>query len=101
MEGGGRTADKYLVGIPLAITAAVFGLFAIVEWRRLPVVARVYLGTATAFAIGAFTYPGMSIDQVVESTREGLTYLLAAARVAAFVAVLVCVATFLRERAFD
>jgi hypothetical protein len=63
------------------------------------VVARVYLGAATAFAIGAFTYPGMSVEQVVAGTSEGLTYVLAVARVAAFVAVLVSVATFLRERA--
>jgi hypothetical protein len=35
----------------------------------------------------------------VAGTRDGLTYLLAAARVAAFVAVLVSIATFLRERA--
>ena len=101
MEGEARTADKDLVGIPLALTSALFGLFAIAEWRRLPVVARVYLGASTAFAIGAFIYPGMSIEQVVDGTRDGLTYLLAAARVAAFVAVLVSVATFLRERAFD
>ena len=89
------------MGIPLALTAALFGLFAIAEWRRLPAVARIYLGAATAFAIGAFTYPGMSVEQVVDGTPEGLTYLLAAARVAAFVAVLVSVATFLRERVLD
>src|SRR2546423_11638819 len=74
------------MGIPLALTAALFGLFAIAEWRRLPVVARVYLGVATAFAIGASTYPGMSIEQVLDGTRDGLTYVLAAARVAAFLA---------------
>lgn len=101
MEGGASSADKDLVGIPLALTAALFLLFAIAEWRRLPVVARIYLGAATAFAIGAFTYPGMSIEQIVDGTRDGMTYVLAAARVAAFVAVLVSVATFLRERAID
>jgi hypothetical protein len=101
VEAGAKTADKDLVGLPLALTSALFGLFAIAEWRRLPVVARIYLAAATAFAIGAFTYPGMSIEQVVDGTRDGLTYLLAAARVAAFVAVLVSVATFLRERALD
>src|SRR3954462_6458195 len=47
VEGGARTADKDLVDIPLALTAALFGLFAVAEWRRLPVVARVYLGVAT------------------------------------------------------
>jgi hypothetical protein len=87
------------MGLPLAITAALFALFAIAEWRRLPVIARIYLGAATAFAIGAFTYPGMSITEVIDGTRDGLTYVLAAARVAAFAAVLVSVATFLRERA--
>jgi hypothetical protein len=101
VEGGARLADKDLVGIPLALTAALFLLFAIAEWRRLPVVARVYLGAATAFAIGAFTYPGLSVGQVLDGTRDGLVYVLAAARVAAFVAVLVSVATFLRERALD
>jgi hypothetical protein len=94
-----QTADNRVMGIPLALTSALFALFAVAEWRRLPVVARVYLGAATAFAIGAFTYPGMSVSDVLDGTRDGLTYLLAAARVAAFVAVLVSVMTFLRERA--
>ena len=86
------------VGVPLAITAAMFAVFATAEWRRLPVVARVYLGVATAFAIGALSYPGLSVADAIENTRDGLTYLLAAARVAGFAAVLVSVATFLRER---
>jgi uncharacterized membrane-anchored protein len=87
------------MGIPLALTAALFALFAIAEWKRLPVIARIYLGAATAFAIGAVTYPGMSIAEVIDGTRDGLMYLLAAARIVAFAAVLVSVATFLRERA--
>ena len=87
------------MGIPLALTAALFALFAIAEWRRLPVIARIYLGAATAFAIGAFTYPGMSVAQVIDGTRDGLVYVLAVARVVAFAALLVSVATFLRERA--
>ena len=87
------------MGIPLALTAAFFALFAIAEWRRLPLVARVYLGVATAFAIGALTYPGMSIADVLDGSRDGLVYVLAVARVTAFAAVLVSVATFLRERA--
>ena len=87
------------MGIPLALVAALFLLFAVAEWKRLPVIARIYLGAATAFAIGAFTYPGMSIAEVIDGTRDGLVYVLAAARVAAFAAVLVSVATFLRERA--
>jgi hypothetical protein len=85
--------------MPLVLTATLFAAFALVEWRRLPVVARVYLGTATAFAIGAYTYPGMSVTEVLDGSRDGLAYVLAAARVVAFTAVLVSVTTFLRERA--
>lgn len=87
--------------MPLVLTAILFALFAVAEWRRLPVVGRVYLGVATAFALGALRHPGMSISDVLDGSRDGLVYVLAAARVAAFTAVLVSVATFLRERAFD
>jgi hypothetical protein len=87
------------MGIPLALSALLFAGFAVAEWRRLPVAARVYVGVATAFAIGALTYPGMSLTDVLDGTRDGLVYVLAAARVAAVVAVLVSVTTFLRERA--
>ena len=87
------------MGIPLAFSAALFAILAIVEWRRLPLVARVYLGAATAFAIGALAYPGLSIAEVLDHSRDGLAYLLGVARVAAFTAVLVSVVTFLRERA--
>jgi hypothetical protein len=85
--------------MPLLLTSALFAVFALVEWRRLPVVARVYLGSATAFAIGAYTYPGLSVNEVLGGARDGLVYLLAVARVVAFTAVLVSVTTFLRERA--
>jgi hypothetical protein len=94
-----QVADNRVMGIPLALTAVLFAGFAVAEWRRLPVVARIYLGVATAFAIGAAAYPGMSIVAVLDGTRDGLTYVVAAARVAAVVAVLVSVTTFLRERA--
>ena len=87
--------------MPLFLTVALFLLFAVAEWQRLPVVARVYLAAATAFSIGAFTYPGMSIVDVIDGSRDGLVYVLGAARVAAFVAVLVSVTTFIRERALD
>src|SRR3954454_24668857 len=87
------------MGLPLAITAALFFLFAVAEWRRLPVIARIYLDAATAFAIGAFTYPGLSVAEVIGGTRDGLVYLLAATPRIALAAVLVSVATFLRERA--
>ena len=87
--------------MPLLLTAALFILFATLEWDRLPLVARVYVGAATAFAIGAFTYPGMSIADVIGGSRDGLVYVLGVARVAAFAGVLVSVSTFIRERALD
>lgn len=85
--------------MPLALTTLLFALFALAEWRRHAVLARVYLGVATAFAIGAVSYPGMSITDVLDGSHDGLVYLLAAARVTAFTAVLVSVTAFLRERA--
>jgi hypothetical protein len=84
------------LGIPLAFSAVFFAGFAALEWRRLPVVARVYLGVATAFALGALAHPGMTIVQALDHTGDGLTWLLAAARVAGFTAVLVSAVTFLR-----
>ncbi len=87
------------MGIPLTLSAALFLILAIVEWRRLPVVARIYLGAATAFAIGALSYPGMSIAEVLDNAHDGLAYVLGAARVAAFTAMLVSVTKFLREHA--
>ena len=85
--------------MPLVLSALFFAVFATVEWKRLPVVARVYLGVATAFAIGAISHPGMSIADVIDHSRDGITYLLAAARMAGLTAVLISVTTFLRSLA--
>ena len=54
------------MSMPLALLALFFAVLGTVEWRRLPLVARVYLGVATAFAIGAMTFPGMTIADAVE-----------------------------------
>jgi hypothetical protein len=83
--------------IPLALSALVFAVFATVEWRRMPVCARIYLGVATAFALGAMTHPGMSVQDVLAQTRDGMTYLVATARMIGFTAVLVSLATFIRS----
>jgi hypothetical protein len=87
------------MGFPLLLSAVVFAALTLVEWRRLPVVARVYLGVATAFAIGALTHPGMTINDALDNTRDGLTWVLALARTAGFTAVLVSAVTFLRRAA--
>jgi hypothetical protein len=85
------------MSMPLVLLALFFAVFATVEWRRLPVVARVYLGVATAFAIGAATYPGMTITDAIEQTDSGIAVLLAAARAIGFAAVMVSLATALRR----
>lgn len=83
--------------MPLVLLALCFAVFATVEWRRLPLVARVYVGVATAFAIGALAYPGMTIADAVNQGDSGLAVLLAVARAVGFAAVMVSVATALRR----
>lgn len=85
--------------IPLALSALVFAVFATVEWRRMPVCARIYLGVATAFALGAITHPETSVQDVLAQTRDGMTYLVATARMIGFTAVFVSLATFIRSLA--
>ena len=87
------------MSMPLVLAALFFAVLATVEWARLPGVARIYLGVATAFAIGAFTHPWMNVADVVEQAGDGIAVLIAAARVAGFAAVMVSVATALRHAA--
>jgi hypothetical protein len=87
------------MSMPLTLLALFFAICATVEWRRLPVVARVYLGVATAFGIGAIAHPGMTVADALDQTRDGITVVLAAARMAGFAAVMVSVATALRSLA--
>ena len=85
------------IQVPLGLSALFFAVLATCEWRRMPICGRIYLGVATAFALGAMAHPSMSINDVLSQTRDGMTYLVAAARVAAFSAVLVSLTTFLRS----
>jgi len=82
--------------MPLALAALLFAVIATVEWDRLPGVARIYLGVATAFAIGAFAHPWMNVADAVGQGRDGIAVLLAAARMTGFAAMMVSVATALR-----
>ena len=84
------------IQVPLGVSALFFAVLATLEWRRMPVCGRVYLGVATAFAIGALAHPSMGINDVLSQTRDGVTYVVAMARIAALTAVLVSVTTFLR-----
>jgi hypothetical protein len=85
------------MSMPLLLAALFFAVLATVEWGRLPAVGRVYVGVATAFAIGALAHPGMSVADAVEQGSDGIAVLLAAARIAGFAAVMVSVASALRQ----
>jgi hypothetical protein len=87
----------HAIQVPLGFSALFFLVLATVEWRRMPVCGRIYLGVATAFALGALSHPNMSINDVLQQSRDGMAYVVAAARVAALTAVLVSVTTFLRQ----
>jgi hypothetical protein len=84
------------MSMPLLLLTLFFAVFATVEWRRLPVIARVYVGVATAFAAGAVVHPGMTISQAV-GEADGIALLLAAGRAVGFAAVMVSVASALRR----
>jgi hypothetical protein len=85
------------MSMPLLLLALLFAVFATAEWDRLPLVARVYLGVATAFLIGALAHPGTTIVQAIADSHDGIAVVLAAARAAGFCAVMVSVATALRK----
>jgi hypothetical protein len=87
------------MSMPLVLLALFFAVAATVEWDRLPAVARVYVGVATAFAIGAAAHPGMTIGQAMDAPADGITLVLAVARVLGFAAVMCSLATALRARA--
>jgi hypothetical protein len=85
--------------VPLLFSALFFAGLAIFEWRRAPVWARIHLGVATAFALAALGNPWMSIQDTLEGSRDGMTYVVALARAAGLVAALVTVSTRVREYA--
>jgi hypothetical protein len=85
------------MSMPLLLLALLFAVFATVEWHRLPLIARVYLGVATAFAIGAVVHPGTTIVQAIADHRDGIAIVLSAARAAGFAALMISVATALRR----
>ena len=85
--------------VPLFVSALLFAVFAVVEWRRAPVWGRIHLGVATAFAMAALSHPGMTVQDALDGARDGMSYVVALARAAGLVAGLVTVATRLRDYA--
>ena len=85
--------------VPLTLSALLFAGLAVAEWRRAPVWARVHLGVATAVALAALGNPGMTIQDALDGTRDGMSYVVALARAAGLVAALVTISTRVREYA--
>jgi hypothetical protein len=69
-----------MLDVPLLALFVVFAGLAYGEWARLPLCARVSLGGAVVFAIGAIKYPGQGVSVVVGHTGDGLVYLVTVAR---------------------
>jgi hypothetical protein len=97
MIGGRGTRTLHAIDLPIAISALVFAGLALLFWRQAPLCARIVLGVATVFGIAAVEYPGMSIDEVLGQTQDGLTYLVAAARISGFAAAMLAVTLMLRR----
>ena len=89
-----------MLHVPLLASALLFAAFAFAEWRRAPVRGRIHLGVATAFALGALAHPGLSVQEVLGRSPDGIAYVVGMARGAGMVAALVTVVTRLRESAF-
>ena len=89
-----------MLHVPLLISAFLFAGFAFVEWRRAPVWGRIHLAVATAFALGAVAHPGLSVQDLLTRSPDGIAYVVGIARGAGMVAALVTVVTRLREHAF-
>ena len=86
-----------VVHIPALASAAILASFAVLIWSTLPVCARLVLAAATAFAIGGIHHPGESVDDLVATTPDGVSYLVAAARVTGGAAALAAVALLARR----
>ncbi len=95
----GTAAGVAIIVLAVLVSALLFGAFAVAEWRRAPVWARVHLGVATAFVMAGLWHPGMTVQDALDGARDGMSYVVALARAAGLVAALVTVATRLRDYA--
>lgn len=85
--------------IPLILPTIVVGLVALVEWNRAEVVGRVALGAAFTLLLCAVRDPGLSASEILAYHDDGLTYMMAVARVLGLGCLLFCVSRVLRELA--
>jgi hypothetical protein len=85
-----------MLDVPLLALFVVFAGLAYAEWARLPLCARVSLGGAVVFAIGAVKYPGQGAVAVVGHTDDGLVYLVTVARGACAAVLMISAIVMLR-----
>jgi hypothetical protein len=78
--------------------AIIFGVLAGFDWRRMPVLARCSLATATAFLVGAITHPGVGLEQLLQDP-DGIGYLVATARALGAATVVCTIAVAARDAA--
>ena len=78
--------------------AIIFGVFAGLDWRRMPLLARCSAAVATAFLIGALTHPGMGLQQLLRDP-DGIGYLVAVARALGAATVVTSIAVAARDAA--
>jgi len=85
--------------IPLLVLAAVFAVLAALEWRRLPLCARMSVAVATLFVIVGVEHPGLTAADSAESVAGLPTaVLLAVARGLGAALLLISVLGRLRSR---
>jgi hypothetical protein len=70
-----------MLDVPLIFPTLVVAMVAVLEWNRSVVLARVALGCAFTLLLAAVRDPGLSADEILAYYEDGLTYLMAIARV--------------------
>ena len=70
-----------MLEVPLILPTILVGLIALYEWNRSVVLARVALGAAFTLLLVAVRDPGLSAGEILTYYDDGLTYMMAVARV--------------------
>ena len=86
-----------MLDVPLIIPTLLVGLIALLEWNRSAVLARIALGAAFALLLAAVRDPGLSATEILHYYDDGLTYLMAVARVVGLGCFLFSVTRVMRE----
>lgn len=89
-----------MADVPLLFPGLIILVAGAFAWRQRSarMWARILLGSGTILVLGALRYPGLGAQAVLESSSDGLVYLVAVARVTGVAALLFCGAAMVRER---